>query len=281
MIEDFTTKANQLSKRFWELREIIQKEDKSLVKKKKFQIEKLENQLNQLNKNNPTKTIFRQQNEKLKSELESFEKTKINLKNIRKELLEITKYYFTIIPSESKLNELYIRAITDILMGKQKTKLELEKFKISSKEYLIEGEDEADKLIIAGNVTIFIKEAAKQALGEPSLLKELQERIKTSTRLKLFYVFAKYDKPLTVDKIKSIIDESEWDVGKINDIITDLLRDNRFDHKIIHRIGKKGQYQQYQISDVGRILLYLFPLKGNEKEDKNKAQQKLTSPIIK
>jgi len=280
MSDDSMTKANQLGERYSDLKKASQVDD-SVIERKRSQITKLSYQLQQFHETDTTRPLIQEQIEKIESELDSVGRAITDLEDTKKELLEFTASSFVILPGNPTPSESYFRAITDILTGQEKTKLEFDKCTISLEKCSFEGENDIDKLIAANNVSIFIKEAAKRALGKTNILDKIQEKIKSPGISKLFRVFTRHDEPLTVVNIKSIINEPDWDEEKIGDAVTNLLRDERHNHKLIRRLGKKGKYQQYQISDAGRILNQFFPSEKNEKEKNSELQQKLTSLIEK
>jgi len=259
--ESFYEKSQQLGTDFLSLRERVQSEQALETKEVENTIKKLEKKLHKVPEKSVLHTRIQEQIERLRKQGEETRGLKRNFTKTKDQLLELTANLFEIDPNgDKKLSQVYIRALTSILLGKERTQLEFHECVVSSNNIDI-VEDKIRALMISANVCEFIQQAAREKLGQESIVAELWSRIaKNKQMFKVYSTLAASGKIMNAREVSSAIGEKEWNRVKAKDNLKTLLREDLFEHKLIRRV-EKGKYQ---VSDVGRFLWSEYALTKTE-----------------
>ena len=251
MSESFYEKSEQFGHDYLNLHERVRSKEELDIQNIEEIIKKLEERLQKLPENSVLWARIKKQIDELKKQSEEAAGLEKELENTKHQLLELTAASFEIDPQgEKRLSESYIRALTDILLGKEKRLLEFHECVIEPDKIEI-VEDEIRALIISANICEFIQEAAKKRLGQTTILNDMWNHISgTENMFKVYKILAIHDKVMTAHEVASLIGEEGWDETKARNNLNNLLRDHLFDHKLIRRV----ETGKYQISDVGRFL---------------------------
>ena len=207
----------------------------------------------------------------LKNQIESLEKIKKELNETKTQLLELTASSFEVDPDgKYNLAPSYLRALTDILLSKEKEQLEFHECIIKSDGVEVSVEDKIEALLIVTNACEFVREAAKRKLKKPSLLEQLRDHIaKAQNMFTVYSILATNDKIMDAKEVAARVGKKGWTPTKAKNNLNDLLRDRLFTHKLIRRVDKG----KYQVSDVGRVLWKEFFLSKEKSINKEKPSQ--------
>ena len=251
MSESFYEKSEQLAHDYLGVREKLRSEEKVDIGNLSQKIQKLEEKLQKLPENSVLWTRIKKHVDELKKQSEEAGEFERELENTKNQILELTVSSFEIDPEgEKRLSDSYIKALTGILLGKEKNLLEFHECTVKSDGIEI-VKDKVRALIISANICEFIQEATKKKLGKSTTLDEFWNRItKTKEMFKVYAVLARQDKVMSASEVASSMGEEDWDRRKAKNNLNNLLLDHLFDHKIIRRVDRG----KYQVSDVGRFL---------------------------
>ena len=266
----FNERANILANEYWLLKEKVGADEPGDIRKKIEEIEAL------LSKGIGGKLRLQLEKEanKLRRTTDEKEGAFASMAQVRRDILELVADFGpsldlrrgSLYPYDSErepLSEQYFRAITDILFGDPKSRIELKNATMSDKGVKITTPDVNDIVALGAldYVTTILQESAKKMLGRGNQLDLCWRRLKERDYAFIgFNVLVNSEKGLNLSEIQEICNiEDEEYKGLVSEMYDERLKESMdylvgddWDYHLVERRG-----DAYEVTDFGKWVWLL------------------------
>ncbi|MDI6859228.1 MAG: hypothetical protein QMC85_01900 [Methanocellales archaeon] len=266
----FNERANILANEYWLLKEKVGADEPGDIRKKIEEIEAL------LSKGIGGKLRLQLEKEanKLRRMIDEKEGAFASIAQVRRDILELVADFGpsldlrrgNLYPYDSErepLSEQYFRAITDILFGDPKPRIELKNATMSDKGVKITTPDVNDIVALGAldYVTTILQESAKKMLGRSNQLDLCWRRLKERDYAFIgFNVLVNSEKGLNLSEIQEICNiEDEEYKGLVSEMYDERLKESMdylvgddWDYHLVERHG-----DTYEVTDFGKWVWLL------------------------